>query len=272
MAKKAYSFTSYIEKNAIVDVNFSDYENTPATAFLKQVVHLSDAINHCKRHFRKSEGEPYTKDSLDSIYMLSCATLASMMGHFETFERCLFAGLFELTERIPKFNANAALKKLKGDSSINITLQSLAGWRGRAATAGMILADNLGNWHEPEIVNSYIAAFVPDCTFFASDHIKELKVLWQLRHSIVHTGGTLTRPDAQKVPALTTLADQSIVVRHQFVFAVARRFHKIVKEAMSTLQWKLVAKAGALCPPELKEGIDQLCKVESPRKAWLKKR
>jgi hypothetical protein len=270
MPKRAYSYSRYIHKDVAVDVSFSDYEGSPATAFLKQVVHLSDAINHCKRHFSRKRNKQYTKDSSDSIYMLSCAALASMMGYFETFERCVFASLFELTDKIPKFSVDASLRKLKGESSISISLWSLAGYRGRTATAGTILADNLGHWHDPEMVNKYVHAILPDCTFFASDHVRELRVLWQLRHSIVHTGGTLTKPDAQKVPALVAFADRPIVVKDPFVFAVARRLHKIAKESMRTLSSKLIARAGNDYTGDLKLHIDTLCKVESPRTAWLR--
>ena len=54
-------------------------------------------------------------------------------------------------------------------------------------------------------------------------------MLWQLRHSIVHTAGTIGRPDAQKVPDLASFGNHEIVAPPTFIDATARRLHRVVR-------------------------------------------
>jgi len=246
-----------------------DYTTKPVVAFLTQTVHLCDAVNHCKRHFPKNLDGNYTKDGRHALNLLSCSTLASMMGNFETFERALFAEVFELTAWMPNFQVNGCIKKLKNETSVNIDVVALSGYRGYGAAAGTILADRLGNWHTPSKVSAYFKAMFPEFSGFNKFHTRDLATLWQLRHSIVHTAGTITRPDAQKVPDLSQMGDTEIVVPPTFVDAVGRRLHRVVRAFVMDLQDKTVAFAGDAYEGELRQRLDAALELRSPRNVWL---
>lgn len=264
------SLTKYLEEQPKAPVDKFDYELAPAVAFLKQTVHHADAINMCRKRFQRKKDGSLWKDGAHALNILGCATLASIMGNFETFERNCFAGLFELTEHLPNYDIRGCVKKLKDETNLTIDVVELAAYRGNRAATGTILADQLGNWHTPRKVNAYFKAILNQVSGFTADDCHDLEVLWQLRHSIVHTAGTMTRPDAQKVPGLKILADQAIVVDINFIDAVVRRFHKIVKHFVEEVHGKLRALAGADYTGQLMKNADAFLKVESPRVSWFK--
>jgi hypothetical protein len=98
-------FADYVERKPDWwESSLAEYTKSPAVAFLREAVHIADAMNQCQRRFQKKADGSYNKDSQDSIYRLSAAALGSIMGHFETFQRYLFAGMVEATRHIPGFD------------------------------------------------------------------------------------------------------------------------------------------------------------------------
>ena len=270
MSRKRKPFTSYLDDAPAWWIDaFELYQRSPATAFLSETVHLSDAINHCVRSFKKRQDGNYTKDSQDSIHRLSAAALAAIMGHFEMFQRFLFAGSLEATRLIPAFNIAQCCSKLEKSSGLSIDVGRLAGYRGRPAPIGQVIADNLPDWHQPDRVNAHFRTVVPEVNLYSNDNCEELRVLWQLRHSIVHTAGWLTDPDAQKVRELGAFGGKPIVLGDEFVPAAARRLHLIVVPATD----RLGAKLTDLLPEDLEQDeqneVEELFKVETPRRSWL---
>lgn len=263
-------FTSYLEDapEGWIDA-FELYQRSPPTAFLSEIVHLSDGINHCVRHFKRKKDGDYTKDSQDSIHRLSAATLAAIMGHFEIFQKYLFAGLLEATRLIPTFDVAECCKKLERDARLSIDVGRLTAYRGRPTPIGQVIADNLAGWHDPNKVNAHFKTIVPDLQFYSNAQCEELRVLWQLRHSIVHTAGWLSDPDAQKVRELNALGGKPIVLGADFVLAVARRFHPMVVRAIGRLREKFLD----LLPEDLEQSeqgeVNELFLVETPRKSYL---
>lgn len=71
--------------------------------------------------------------------------------------------------------------------------------------------------------------------FFSNNEIEDLGTLWQLRHSIVHTGDWLTIPDSQKVSALIEFGGHPFFMEATFIEAVDRRLHSIVKKSIQRL-------------------------------------
>jgi hypothetical protein len=281
MPKK--SFASYIQEAPDWwSTSLPEYGQSPASAFLKEAVHLSDAVNHCKRHFprkktakkpstKRTAKKPFTKDSQDSLNRLCAATLAAIMGHFETYERFLFAGAFEATRLVPGFDMSACCKRLEKAASLSIDVGLLAAYRGQPAPIGQLLADNLVGWHDPQRVNSFFAAVFDNLSLFSNADSDDLLVLWQLRHSIVHSAGWITRPDAQKIKQLHGLGDKPIVLGPTFVVAVARRLHPIVSGATSRLSARLKARLPDDLSQEQRDQVSQLLDVTTPRKSWLKR-
>lgn len=134
-------------------------------------------------------------------------------------------------------------------------------------SVGIMLADSLKNWSSPEIVNKYFQCFV-NYSFFSKEHTKQLLVLWQLRHSIVHNGGTITRADAQKVKALNKFPNQNILLDSNFIFEVSRKMHKIVKISTSGIGEKYIAALDTVKPDVLRK-IQTFFEVKSSISAWL---
>ena len=247
-----------------------DYQTRPATAFLREAVHISDAIRQCRRRFQKRKNGTFNKDSQDSIYRLGAAALSSMMSHFETFQRSLFAGMMEATRFVPDFKLDECCKRLQRDSQLSIDATRVLAYRGRAAPIGQVVADSLGSWHSPQRVNSHFRAVIPDYQFLSGAESNQLDILWQLRHSIVHTGGWLTHADAQKLKFLGTLADKPILLNDNFVEAAARRLHGIVGRATSTIGARFLPKLSMAVDDAERAAVERLFEVQSPRRTWLK--
>lgn len=270
MAAKEKTFVDYIEvSDDPSESSLEVYARSPAAAFLAQAVHLSNATEYCTRTFARKKDGTFTKDAQDTIYRISSATLASLMGHFETYQHFLFAGLLETTRLMSAFEIDSCIADLKKHGNLAVDLVRVSAFRGQPTPIGQIMADNLNGWHYPQKVNSYFKAVVPNHDFYTKKEVRELKVLWQLRHSTVHTAGWLTQPDSQKVEALSGHGNREIRLNYQFVPAVARRFHSVVSRSVRALEKKVRNSLDdALMDIETEE-IDNLFLVDSPRKAWL---
>ncbi len=248
-----------------------DYSREPGATFLIQALHLSDAVNHCYRHFPRKPvaANEFRKDGQDSLYRLSAATLASIMGHFEIFQRFLFAGLVEVTRLMPSFSMVKAVKSLTKQTRVEIDLADLGAYRGAPAQVGRLIADNLPGWHDPAAVNSYFRSVVPNVDLYSKKQQPFLQVLWQVRHSIVHTGGWLSVTDAQKVGELAAYGGRPILLGGRAVDSVVRRLHPLVKESVGRLE---VAARGLL-PADLEDEEEQevagLFVVRSSRNSWF---
>lgn len=271
MAVKLKAFTDYIDTEPPWwGSKLLDYQQRPASTFLRESVHIADAINQCRRRFQKKKNQEFNKDAQDSIYRLGAAAFSSMMSHFETFERSLFAGVVEATQFLAGFSLEDCCKRLQKDSQLALDVNRLFAYRGISAPIGQLLADSLASWHSPIRVNGHFRALVPDFQLFGGAETEQLVILWQLRHSIVHTGNWLTHADAQKVPSLSALADRPILLNDNFIEATARRLHGIVGRTTDLLGKKVLGKikAGTLTTEVAK--IKLLFEVVSPRTNWLK--
>ena len=201
-------FHEYIAEPTRAHVGHEDYLTSPGSAFLKYTVEAKSAIDLCSRSFPKKTAGPYTKGALDSLQHLVAAMLPALMGHFETYERYRFAGMFDASVYLEKFEVEDFFKKISKVSDVVIDPVRLWAHRGLGTeSVGILMADCLSSWHDPDRVNKFFTAFGLKRQLFSSGDCARLKVLWQLRHSIVHTGGTLTLPDVQKVTELGNFGD-----------------------------------------------------------------
>jgi hypothetical protein len=249
--------------------SLQDYQQKPATAFLREAVHITDAIRQCRRLFKRRNNKTLNKDGQDSIYRLGAAAMSSMMSHFETFQRSLFAGMLEASRFVGGFQLDQCCKRLQSDSQLNLDAARLLAYRGHAAPIGQLVADGLGSWHNPRRVNQHFTALAHDVQFYSGREAEQLDLLWQLRHSVVHTAGWLTHADAQKIPGLVALADRPILLNENFVEATARRLHVIVARSTSAMGVKFIAKVTSATSAD-RAGIEALFEVGSPRATWLR--
>lgn len=266
-AKK--DFEEYLVESDYSHVLHDDYVLSPASAFLRYSLDAKDSINLCKRYFPKKQDGEYTKDSQSSLEHLSSALLPAVMGHFETFQRHLFAGIFEYSAFLNGFDTASFFRKVEKDLSFSIDPVRLAAYRGFNAPVGIVLADAMPGWHSPIKVNKYFKFFGISQNFFSNSDCKQLSVLWQLRHSIVHSGGTLTLPDAQKVKELNDWGDYPVTFDDKFIFEVSRKLHPVVQDAMGRLESDFRSKLRQNIDAGARESIDKLFEVRSKCSVWL---
>jgi hypothetical protein len=257
---------SYLSAPTTKAISLTDYMNAPASAFLRYVCDAFDAFEHCRNKFTKKADGTYNKDSDDSLRHLAVAIVATTMGHFETYQKCLFAGLFERTRYFATFDPTRVSKELQNPT---IDLTRFCAYRGVAAPVGLTVADALPSWHSAEAVNRHFSALGMKQNVFSNDDIAALSLLWQFRHSIVHTGGWLTLPDSQKVKQLHGRGEQAIAFKHTFVNALARRLHKLVKAVNSRLADGISPLLKTPVAPEVQADLDAFLFISSPKPVWL---
>lgn len=259
---------SYLDVPTRDRVDHEHFLSEPFTSFLREAVHLSDAFSHCRRHFPKKKSGDYTKDSLHSLQEIASPILAGLLSNLELFQRSVYAGLFDLTHRIPGFSSKGLIKGLK-EAEVSVTINNVIGYRGIKAAAGDIVADALTGWHDPTKVNGYFKGLLNIEPFYDKKQCDELSVLWQLRHGIVHTGGTLTPPDSQKVSQLNEYANRPIVFRPQMVEGIVIWFHKLLKAVNETFYPKVKGRFKSGYVGDVKTALDELFRLDSPRKSYF---
>lgn len=264
-------FHEYLTDSSIAHVSHDDYLKSPAAAFLKYSVEAKSAIDLCIRHFPKNQDGNYNKDAVDSLQHLVVAVLPTVMGHFETYQRYLFAGIFDFSVFLAGFKVDEFFKKLSKETNIQIDWPRLAAHRATGANSvGTLLSDSMSGWHDAERVNRYFNCFELQYVPFSGDDIERLSTLWQLRHSIVHTGGTLTLADAQKVGSLKNSGGRNIAFEKNFIFEVSRKLHPLVQTATEGLGSAFMARLIGNLTEEDRTKIDTFFEVKTSVGAWLK--
>ena len=271
MAVAKKEFHQYLTEPTDAHVGHFDYIKSPGTAFLKYTVEAKNAIDLCIRKFPKKDGQKtYVKDSLDSLQHLVVAMVPAVLGHFETYQRYLFAGMYDASVHLDKFDVDAFLKRLSKVSEVAIDPVRLAAHRGLGAESiGLLMADCLSGWHNPERVNAFFDAFGLKRQLYSADDCSRLNVLWQIRHSIVHTGGTLTLPDAQKAKELAGHGNKKLVFENRFIYEISRKLHPLIKKATEGVGTAFKARLKASTPADVRQKLDDLFSVKSSVAVWL---
>jgi len=263
-------FQEYLSDSSSAHVSHADYLASPASAFLKYSIEAKSAIDLCIRHFPKNQNNDYNKDATDSLQHLVVAVLPTVMGHFETYQRYLFAGTFDLSVYLKDFDVDSFFKNLSKKTNIQIDWPRLAAHRATGTSSvGTLLSDSMSGWHDPERVNEYFGCFGLPYQLFTNDDKERLLTLWQLRHSIVHTGGTLTLADAQKVGSLNNLGGRNISFEKNFIFEVSRKLHPLVQASTTGLGSAFLGRLIDNITAEDQEKIDKFFEVKSSVGAWL---
>lgn len=265
--------TSYFPRDSLPHASVPVNE-APATVFLDEIVDVCDSINHCARSFSRKKNGELTKGSNSAIQRLTTSAFALMMSHFETYQKAQFA---ELINTLDFMNAieDAELAKRLDKCGCQLSLARILTGRGNPREPGEIVADALPGWHHPERVNTYFKVVFPQHNFYSNEEIAELELMWQLRHSIVHTGGVITREDARKVASLSTYSDRGIVFSESFMPAVGRRFHIILQRVLDRLKPEIIkAWSSDYAEIDAKLGydplVDAIVAYKSPRNSWFK--
>jgi len=265
MAKPNKPFTNYIK--ASHHDGIKRYFQRPAPEFFEQILDILDAYVLCLRKFPKKNDGTYTQAGRHSHLQLSAACLCTIMGHFELFQRFTYAGLIEHSLHLEGFDLKDAVRRLNKEFQFQIDPSNLLSYRGESAAVGQMFVDNLPGWHDPRRVNAYFKAIRPKLNFYSNDQAEDLSILWQLRHSIAHTGAWLSMPDAQKIPKLTKFKNTAFYFQPQFIEAVARRFHKIVPDCTNRL--KISFDKDVSLKFSQSDMYNTFFMISSPRNSWL---
>ena len=244
--------------------------DSPATEFLSQVVFVSDSVIHCNRRFTRKKDKTFTKDSSDSYQSIVTSSFALMMSHFETFQRQQFAEILNILDFLSSDDDLTLAKRLE-KAGCNLSIYRLLGGRGNPREPGHIISDALGGWHDPEKVNRFFSLVFPEHCFYSNELASEIHLMWQIRHSIVHTGGIVTREDCMKHPMLKGYWDTKLVFDEGFILAVARRLHIIIQICLDGLRSQVeqsFSKSEGV--DDIPSFIDSICGYTSPRPSWFK--
>jgi hypothetical protein len=264
MAKKQKAFTQYIRSGK---TGIGGYMKHPAVAFFKEIVDISDASAHCNRHFPKKKNVEFTAASDHSYTQINAGLLCTLMGHFELYQRFTYAGLVEYSVEMEGLEIKDVINRLDKDFSLQIDPMKMLSYRRSYSAAGLMIVDNLPGWHDPSKVNKYFKAFRPKLNFYSNDQIKDIRVLWQLRHTMAHTGGWLSVPDAEKNEELKRHRNRDLYLSPNFIETVARRFHRIVFDCTTRL--KVAVEQDASEAFKKSDAFKNYFEITSPRKSWL---
>lgn len=277
------NFEDYIIETEHKPITLEDYAKSPATAFLRYVVGAKDAANQCLKKFKTTaRRRTYTQDALDNIHLINAGLLAAIMGNFETYQKYLFANMFEYSIYLSNFDLTRFLRTLKGavkaekSTKFEVDFTRIAGYRDSKVSVGLVLADQLSNWQSPSIVNSFFKSYGLEdvhrqkLEFYSNADKEKLSVLWQMRHSIVHTASTITLPDSQKVSTLNRFGGKVISLDTQFIYEVARKMHPIIKSATEHMRDVYVHNLSVGTPGDVVSKINDVFKVSSTCNVWLR--
>jgi hypothetical protein len=197
------------------------------------------------------------------------AAFGLLMSHFEAFQKAQFAEIVNTLDLMDCVDDIDLAKRLEKEGCVISVLRVLSG-RGDPREPGQIIADALGGWHNPSRVSNYFRSIFPRSNIYSNGAISELELMWQLRHSIVHTAGIVTREDAFKVRALRALKDRMLVLEDKFIVETGRRLHVLVKEATQLLEGEVRSVLQPAPRGEDNEGIvNAMVGCESTRQEWF---
>ena len=278
MPKPRKEFQEYIKVTERPIVTLNLYRESPAIAFLHAAVEAKCAEEQCLNHFKiKKTAKSYNQAANNAIQIINASLLAYVMSNFETYQKFFFAQLIEYSIYLNKFDIEGFFKRVNKDThDITINLVGFAAYRENPHSVGLVIAENLKNWHNPETVNKYFNAFnLSDenghkVSFYSHEEINDLFVLWQMRHSIVHNAGTITLPDSQKNKKLNEYGGKSIVLEEKFIIEVVRKMHRLIKEATERIRNVYVHNLSNSIPESTRQKVEKLFKVTSTCNAWLR--
>lgn len=248
-----FSITNYIFQPGDLTeghVSYTEYCQAPGVAFFNFCKRLNESVETFKEHEFDQERHKFPRERLPIVQYYVNSAYALLMGHFETYQKRVFAGVFEKSVYLEDFHKGSFLSRLgiKGDK-VSITTEHLLAARGgeEEISIGILLADSLGSWHDPGNFCKFFCAFTNQQKQHIFGQILEdqqkevLAEMWQVRHSIVHTAATLTKSDALKVSSLEKYSGQTLVMKvntiyesQKYLLSVVRSINKKIEAGFNS--------------------------------------
>jgi hypothetical protein len=111
--RKEKDFYKYIIVNNKAKITHSDYYKSPAKAFLEYTVLAHAAVEYCINNFPRTKHARFNSAGEANLRQIITAFLPAVMGHFETYQKMLFAGVFDFTIHLKFFDVRDFFKSLK---------------------------------------------------------------------------------------------------------------------------------------------------------------
>lgn len=262
-------FEDHLIESNCSHVLLNDYIDSPGSAFLQYSLDAKDSIALCRENFPTNKDGSYTDSGKRGLENLCSAILPAFMGNLAVFQKHLFAGMFEHSALLHGFDVGAFLECIEKDYSSVFSPARLAAYRGTETSIGIVLAESMQGWQYPEMVNSNFSYFGFSQNFYTDSDCRKLSVLWQLRHSIVHTGGTLTIQDSQHLEELGSWSDFPVIFNENFYFDISRIFHSLIASAVGRLEEDFRANMLDDIDRHKLNRVDKLFEVSSKCAEWL---
>lgn len=247
---------------------YVENDEPPAQAFLTEAVNICESLRCCTENFPRLNSGEFNPEAESAFQVVAASAFALLMSHFETYQKRQVAVLINHFYDFNSSDEKTLNEKFQKD--VSITVSSLLSEIGEPREPGYIIADCLRSWQNPEKVNSYFQILFKELSFYSNDDVMALKFLWQIRHSISHSSGIVTRPDSIKIKALRQYRDKKLRFQENFILETTKYFHSMLQKSLGNLEGQVRKDFIFESCKVTDEGvINSMCGCKLPNAAWF---
>lgn len=230
----------------LIDIDASvwevvDRDKSHATVFLEELYRIQLSAEQISN-------EDYYKE------VFAHALYSYIMGKFELYIRRQFTEILNTAQFLTFYDSDEVAKNLR-KVGCNPTIESILVDAATEWEPGWLISESMPGWHDPEKINQYFRVVFPELNLYSSFQADRIKFLWQIRHSIVHTGGLVTRFDARKHRLLMGLGDKKILMSKKSIRSLSGWLNDIVVDSTWRLKQELLRHYIESGEKELDEAI-----------------
>lgn len=223
--------TLNININEIIDTQNTTWESqhidkSHATAFLENLLQIRDAASKATQN-------------TESMQIWLCSLYSYAMGQFELYIRRQFTEVLNTSTFFNSYDSTGIAERLRKAGCVP-TIESILVDSANEWEPGWLISEAMPGWHDPEKVNQYFRVLFPDFCLYSIEQSERIRLMWQIRHLIVHTGGTITRYDARKNRLLHRLGDKKLHLSETSIDSLAHWLNAIVIDSTESLKTKIM--------------------------------
>jgi len=220
-----------IDINELIDTQNSTWEaqytdKSHATEFLEKLFQIRDTASKT------------VQDTVSMQIWLS-SLYSYTMGQFELYIRRQFTEVLNTSIFFQSYDSTIIAERLRKVGCAP-TIESILVDSSNEWEPGWLISEALPGWHDPEKINQYFRVLFPDFCLYSNEQSERIRVMWQIRHSIVHTGGLVTRFDARKHRLLHRLGDKKLHLSDTSIDSLTFWLNEIVVDSTERLKTKLI--------------------------------
>lgn len=219
-----------ISVNEIIDVQNSTWESrsfgkSHATVFLEKLFKIKEAASKASR-------------DAESMQIWLCSLYSYTMGQFELYVRRQFIEVLNVSVFFKSYDSTSIAEKLRKVGCMP-TIESILVDSANEWEPGWLISEAMPGWHDPEKVNQYFRVLFPDFCLYSNEQAERIRLTWQIRHSIIHTGGLITRFDARKHRLLHRFGDKKLHLSEKSIDNLVYWLDGIVVDSTERLKSKI---------------------------------